>query len=97
MITHTAPLASSHVTRRESRPSDALLRLLLTAALSATVGAALATAVLERLADASAPPRLAPVVAPATATSAGRDPSVPDAANVFFGREVAPEEPVATF
>lgn len=90
-------LASRHSVRGETRPSGALLRrLLLTAALSATAGA-LATAALDRLADASAPPRLAPVADQVPVSVVGRDPSVPDAASVLFGREAQPDEPVASF
>jgi hypothetical protein len=97
MSTSLATLASGHIVRGETRPSGALLRpLLLTAALSATVGA-LATAMLDRLADPGAPPRLAPVVAQVPVAAVGRDPSVPDAGSVLFGREALPDEPVATF
>lgn len=97
MRTRTMTLASHPAARAESRSWSALPRqLLLAAALLATAGA-LATAVLDILADASAPRHLAPVAAQVPVAAGGGDPSLPDARSVFLGREVAIEEPVATF
>jgi hypothetical protein len=97
MSTCVTTLASWHPVPAETRPSGSLLRLLpLMAALPATPGA-LATGVLDRPAAASAPPRLAPVADQVPGTAVGRDPSVPDAASVLFGREAQTDEPVATF
>lgn len=96
MRTHAMPLSSNPVARAESRSSNELLRLLVTAALSASAGA-LVIAVLDRVAGSSAPPRAASVAVQVPVAVGGRDPSVPDAGSVFFGREVVLDEPVATF
>ena len=97
MIPLTTPLAINHVFRRQPGPWGLLLRLLLlTTALSVAAGV-LATALLDHLFDARAPSRPALVAVPIHGTTGSRDPSVPDAASVFHGRETVPDEPVASF
>jgi hypothetical protein len=100
-MSHPAAVETASALGAASRWGPLLRILLVAAALSAGAGVAAVT-LLGRLVGAGAAPQPVPAppaqaAIPLVPTAAAGDTTVPDAASVFAGRELALEEPAPTF